>query len=74
MLRLRFERKRKGWSQADLAKRLRVRQQTVALWESCRRSPSLRHLLRLGKVFQCEPTRLLGGYSGHKPHLPTVKR
>jgi transcriptional regulator with XRE-family HTH domain len=65
MLRLEFERRSRGWTQADLARKLRVTQQAIAAWESGVRGPRLAHLVRLQELFGCEPTRLMKGVTRH---------
>uniref|UniRef100_A0A7C2B4Z5 XRE family transcriptional regulator n=1 Tax=Thermomicrobium roseum TaxID=500 RepID=A0A7C2B4Z5_THERO len=48
---LRRERKRRGWTQAQLAERLQVRQSAISHWESGRERPALEHLLLLLLLF-----------------------
>lgn len=48
---LRLERKRRGWTQAELAERLQVRQSAISHWESGRERPALEHLLLLLVLF-----------------------
>lgn len=48
---LRQERKRRGWTQAQLAERLQVRQSAISHWESGRERPALEHLLLLLILF-----------------------
>jgi putative transcriptional regulator len=49
--RLRVLRAERGWSQADLAERLRVSRQTVNAIENGRYDPSLPLAFALGRVF-----------------------
>lgn len=40
----------RGWSQAELARRMSVTQPSVAEWESGRKAPSMKNLVRLAKL------------------------
>ncbi len=48
---LRQQRRRRGWTQAELAGRLQVRQSAISHWESGRERPTLEHLLILLALF-----------------------
>lgn len=50
----------KGWSQVELAKRLRVAKQTVSNWENDNIQPSIEMLVRLAKLFDVTTDYLLG--------------
>lgn len=50
----------KGWSQVELAKRLRVAKQTVSNWENDNIQPSIEMLVRLAKLFGVTTDYLLG--------------
>lgn len=50
----------KGWSQVELAKRLRVAKQTVSNWENDNIQPSIEMLVRLSKIFGVTTDYLLG--------------
>ena len=52
-------RSRRGWSQAELARRLGTRQVYVANLETSRKTPSLRMLERLARALRVAPWRLL---------------
>ena len=69
MVRLRFVRQRRGWTQAELARRVGTTQASVSTWETRRRLPSMRSLLRLARIFGvADPTMLLrrpGGAGFH---------
>lgn len=49
-----------GWSQVELAKRLRVAKQTVSNWENENIQPSIEMLVRLAKLFRVSTDYLLG--------------
>lgn len=49
-----------GWSQVELAKRLRVAKQTVSNWENDNIQPSIEMLVRLSKLFGVTTDYLLG--------------
>jgi transcriptional regulator with XRE-family HTH domain len=50
-----------GWSQADVASALEVRQSSVSQWEAGRTAPSTGHLLGLLRLFGDGLIRLLVG-------------
>ncbi len=77
MLRLERRRIERGWSQADLARRLRVNQTLVSAYERGAKLPALRMLLRLQRLFGVEPMSLFQSVRGRRavPVLvPTAKR
>ena len=47
-------RRKQGWSQADLAKRLGRTQTALSLWEGGKRTPGLDDLMDLSRAFDCE--------------------
>lgn len=49
-----------GWSQVELAKRLRVAKQTVSNWENENIQPSIEMLIRLAKLFNVSTDYMLG--------------
>lgn len=49
-----------GWSQVELAKRLRVAKQTVSNWENDNIQPSIEMLVRLSGIFGVSTDYLLG--------------
>lgn len=49
-----------GWSQVELAKKLRVAKQTVSNWENDNIQPSIEMLVRLAKLFGVTTDYLLG--------------
>lgn len=57
--RIKKTRRAKGWTQAELAKRLGVTQAQVAKWESDKANPSRKTLLKLASIFGCEPGYLV---------------
>ena len=50
----RFKRARRerGWSQTELARRMPVTQPSVAEWESGRKAPSMKNMVRLAKLLE----------------------
>ncbi|MFZ5522865.1 MAG: helix-turn-helix domain-containing protein [Pseudomonadota bacterium] len=48
--RIKRARRERRWSQAELARRLSVTQPSVAEWESGRKAPSMKNLVRLAKL------------------------
>lgn len=50
-----------GWSQVEVAKRLRVTKQTVSNWENENIQPSIDMLVRLAQLYQCV-NRLSSGH------------
>lgn len=44
-------RRRKGWSQAELARRLHISPSTIGMYEQGRREPSIETLVALSKEF-----------------------
>ena len=54
-------RKSMGWSQAELAQRLRISPSAVGMYEQGRREPSLALLVELSKVFAVTADFLLTG-------------
>lgn len=55
-----------GWSQVELAKRLRVSKQTVSNWENDNIQPSVDMLMRLAELFGVTTDYLLGRESTPK--------
>lgn len=49
-----------GWSQVELAKRLKVAKQTVSNWENDNIQPSIEMLVRLSMLFGVSTDYLLG--------------
>lgn len=54
-------RRRQGWSQAELAKRLKVSPSTVGMYEQGRREPSLAAAVELSRAFEVSVDYLLTG-------------
>ena len=54
-------RRRHGWSQAELAKRLRISPSTVGMYEQGRREPSLEGAVELSRAFGVSVDYLLTG-------------
>lgn len=49
-----------GWSQVELASRLRISKQTVSNWENDNIQPSIEMLIRLAKTFGVTTDYLVG--------------
>jgi len=52
-------RREKGWSQGDLAKRLKVRAIQVSRWERKTSRPTIDRVFALARLFQVEPGEVL---------------
>ena len=48
--RIKQSRLERGWSQAELARRMSVTQPSVAEWESGRKAPNMKNLVHLSKL------------------------
>ena len=59
--RIRALRKARGWSQAELARRLKVNKSTVGFYETGERSPSYEVLLQICDVFSVTADYILRG-------------
>ena len=62
-----------GISQTELAKKLCLRQSTVAMWETGRNKPGYEMLIRIADIFGVELTELLGGKVARIPILGRVQ-
>lgn len=66
----------KGWSQAELARRIGVSTSTVGMYEQGRREPSLGLLVRLAQEFGVTTDYLLTGETPHSDppvaELPSI--
>ncbi len=49
-----------GWSQVQLAEKLRISKQTISNWENENIQPSIEMLIRIAKVFHVSTDYLLG--------------
>jgi len=56
---IKYLRKSKGWSQAELAERAGTTNQMISMLELGKRGLTLRWMERLGKAFGCQPAELL---------------
>ena len=56
-----FLRRKKGWSQAELARRLHISPSTVGMYEQGRREPSIDVLISLSQVFEVTIDYLITG-------------
>ena len=70
---IRSLRRKKGWSQEQLAQALHVTRQTVSAWERGISLPALDALGEIARALEVEPERLLyGDRSGKKPRYRHV--
>ena len=53
-------RKKKGWSQEELAYKLDVSRQTISKWEAGQTTPELEKLVKLSEIFEITVDELLG--------------
>ncbi len=53
-------RKRKGWTQTELAERLEASQRTITAYETGRKTPSVQKLIVLAQIFDCTLDELVG--------------
>src|SRR5690348_16770992 len=68
-MRLRYERERRGWSQADVASKVGSDPKTVARWESGKSVPRPYHRQALGELFGLNPEEF-GLISGRRAIIP----
>ena len=54
-------RRRQGWSQAELARKLRISPSTVGMYEQGRREPSLEGVVQISRAFGVSVDYLLTG-------------
>ena len=73
-LRIALLRVDKGWSQAELAKRIGVSVSTVGMYEQGRREPSLQGLLEIAAVFGVSTDYLLSGKPVSRAEEQTIAR
>lgn len=59
-------RSKKKWTQAELAKKINVSQQTIGSWEVGRAEPSSDALSTLAKLFEVSVDYLLNGKEGYQ--------
>ncbi len=57
---IRVHRKKRDWTQAELAKRLGIERSAVAKWESGTIRPKAARLVALAEIFGCTVDELLG--------------
>ena len=67
-------RKANGWSQEDLAERLKVSRQAISRWEGATAQPDVANILRLSKLFGVTTDYLLNDEYESDNDLPKVKR
>ena len=65
--RIKRARQERGWSQAELARRMSVTQPSVAEWESGRKAPNMKNLVRLAKLLDVGFEWLSTGRGGIRP-------
>lgn len=56
-----YLRKRKKWTQNDLANKIFVTDKTISSWESNRTQPSLETIIKLSQVLECNASYLIYG-------------
>lgn len=54
-------RKKKNWTQSDLASQIFVTDKTISSWESNRTEPSLETIIKLSELFDCSASYLIYG-------------
>lgn len=54
-------RKKKNWTQSELANKLFVVDKTISSWESNRTEPSLETIIKLSELFECNASYLIYG-------------
>ena len=54
-------RKERGMTQAEVALKVGVKQNTISLWENGENFPSMRYLFKLSELFNCTIDELLKG-------------
>ena len=59
------ERKRNGWSQEELAEKLKVSRQAVSKWEGAQSIPDLDKILQMSSLFGVSTDYLLCRDEGH---------
>lgn len=57
--RLKKEREKRGWSQAELAERIHVSRQSVSKWETAKNYPSIEVIINLSDLFEITIDELL---------------
>ena len=70
--RIKQVRRERGWSQADLARRMPVTQPSVADWESGRKVPNMKNLVRLAKLLDVGFEWLSTGRGEMRPPPPAL--
>ena len=68
--RIKQARGERGWSQAELARRISVTQPSVAEWESGRKAPSMKNLMLLAKLLDVGFEWLSTGRGEMRPPPP----
>lgn len=67
-------RKSKNWTQAELAKKINVSQQTIASWEVGRAEPNTESLITIANLFNVSVDYLLNGSGiSNSPDSPKQK-
>lgn len=70
--RIKRVRRERGWSQAELARRMPVTQPSVADWESGRKVPSMKNMVRLVKLLDVGFEWLSTGRGEMRPPSPVL--
>lgn len=64
MLRLEFERRKRGWTQTELAYQASMTAADISRYEKGRMKPYDSHILRLSMVFDITPNKLMEEVKG----------
>lgn len=65
-------RKKNGWSQEDLAEKMKVSRQSVSKWEGAQAVPDLEKILRLSELFGVSTDYLLKDELGEEEYVSTT--
>ena len=66
---LKYQREINGYSQSELAKRTKLNQQAISLWESNKRTPSIDYCVILADFYGITIDELIG-----RDSIPSIKK
>ena len=66
-------RKKRGWSQEELAEKVDVTRQSVSKWESAQSTPDLDKILKLAEIFEVTTDELLKAEQRFEEEKPPEK-
>ncbi|HBA70374.1 MAG TPA: XRE family transcriptional regulator [Lachnospiraceae bacterium] len=69
-----LERKKNGWSQEELADKLKVTRQAVSKWEGAQSTPDLQRLLEMSRLFEVSVDYLIKDEIETEEHLPGTSK